>query len=77
MNNESEVSGRLDPESWEDAELTTPNLDLSALDVSPTGPMSFAVVCDSAEHPDRRVPYRVSVEAGVAIEDVEPLWLVS
>jgi hypothetical protein len=73
----SDSNGRIDASGWDGAEDTDPRLDLSAFDVSTGGPFAFAVVCDSTEHPDKRVPYRVSVEAGVAVEDVDPLGMVS
>lgn len=58
----SETDGRLDVSGWDGAEDTDPRMDLSRLDASRPGPMSFAIVCDGPEHPDRRVAYAVANE---------------
>ena len=70
-------SGRIDPTGWDD--ITEPAIDaayLASLDVASDGARGWAMVGDGG-HPDVRVPYRLSVEAGVPIEMIDASGMVS
>lgn len=78
------VAGCIDVSGWDGVEDTDPAIDVAQLDVATTREVvsgvrapGFAFVADPAHpHPDKPIPYRLSHEAGRALEAIDPLGMV-